>query len=1046
MDNHRNEDANANIDSKFSSFSYNEILAATQRATEDYEFCPNRVWLLVESLPGKDQTLPIFFPPHEDSLSRLLESRKYSPLYNASHAECAADFCQLSSVDFTSVQRRHEGGPHCNAEMRCESVKDRFPRQILREAALQQKPTAWKLSGRMTVGFHVGGDSRYWENDKIMALSHVWSDGTGVGAWSEGINQCLLDLFWGLARRLGCSAIWWDSLSIPQEKSARIEAIKGMHWNYRNAEVTLVHDCFLRSLDWAVSGFDAELACLAIVLSPWFSRGWTALELACSKQVKVLFSSDGNPMLKDLDQDLLADPVTPRHKLLVRIIKGLRLRDIELTAVTQLLEILKPRHTSWPKDRPIIAMGLVEAARMTKLGIGEQWIELLKEEKDYLSAATAKLPAPNSQWKINQHILRQMERIGTDQLFHNLPTRKDSWCPSDLLSMPLSVRPSSLLVDEAGNIIGRWWFVRPAVAIENGLDWSKPHPATKARLQHVLAESDTSVLCLIEPQSVRTSRLLVVRVVEQVEEMTVCQYIGPIYLAQAVRRMQHGVAEMKILFAPEPQSGRTQGQERSLRPIVNSPCSTSLLFSSSKLPSPQGQFQESEQFEHQRSRRNQNLAQAEELDDFLAAYLDCLDARTSTVLQNLMKRRKESVLISIQIWCQERNMQSPLIWATRERNIKALEFLVAWVETDIDASWNDDQGRVCTALWIAIDLKCLVICRLLLEAGANPDVFHGAHRRFQRGLQDQMNSLLSHAILIDFDEGVNLLLHANADVDFALLCPHGANLHHEMRTPLWAASITQRRRFVRLLLAKDACTSTRDSVGRTLIFYAIDLHGPILHRLETYLLVADMVHAGFDIDATDDMGITPMLAAIDKGDITTIRILHFLGAKLNTVAKGSRDTPLGHAILVFNAAVLVNTLLKMGADPNLRTKRLYRQGPLHLLCGHRFDGGKALLARILLDAGADPNGRDTQDWTPLHLALKGSLDLELIKALLEGGADPSLKDESGRTPLSMIEEWKRRRASSSEQHGQEVTWDEMIEMFKSHSAENLPTRSRTEAR
>ncbi|KAL3712777.1 hypothetical protein TMatcc_001479 [Talaromyces marneffei ATCC 18224] len=72
-----------------------------------------------------------------------------------------------------------------------------------------------------------------------------------------------------------------------------------MEHNYEGARITLVHDCYIRRWKWV----DAETACLAIILSPWFSRGWTVLELARSTRVKVIFN--GN-VIKDLDEDILS--------------------------------------------------------------------------------------------------------------------------------------------------------------------------------------------------------------------------------------------------------------------------------------------------------------------------------------------------------------------------------------------------------------------------------------------------------------------------------------------------------------------------------------------------------------------------------------------------------------------------------------------------------------------------------------------------------------------------------------------------------------------
>lgn len=55
-----------------------------------------------------------------------------------------------------------------------------------------------------------------------LAISHVWSDGTGGGIQGEGrVNRCLFEYFRAIAERLGCSAIWWDTIPIPPERVAR---------------------------------------------------------------------------------------------------------------------------------------------------------------------------------------------------------------------------------------------------------------------------------------------------------------------------------------------------------------------------------------------------------------------------------------------------------------------------------------------------------------------------------------------------------------------------------------------------------------------------------------------------------------------------------------------------------------------------------------------------------------------------------------------------------------------------------------------------------
>ena len=58
----------------------------------------------------------------------------------------------------------------------------------------------------------------------------------------------------------------------------------------------------------------------------------------------------------------------------------------------------------------------------------------------------------------------------------------------------------------------------------------------------------------------------------------------------------------------------------------------------------------------------------------------------------------------------------------------------------------------------------------------------------------------------------------------------------------------------------------------------------------------------------------------------------------------------------------------------------------------------AELARILIEAGADPNAKDNDGETPLHQAVEFE-NAEAAKLLIEAGADPNAKNNNGETPL-----------------------------------------------
>ena len=62
--------------------------------------------------------------------------------------------------------------------------------------------------------------------------------------------------------------------------------------------------------------------------------------------------------------------------------------------------------------------------------------------------------------------------------------------------------------------------------------------------------------------------------------------------------------------------------------------------------------------------------------------------------------------------------------------------------------------------------------------------------------------------------------------------------------------------------------------------------------------------------------------------------------------------------------------------------------------------GKSKLPALLLDRGADVNGKTIGGWTPLHAAA-GMGQLEIVALLLDRGADVNGKNNEGWTPLHL---------------------------------------------
>jgi ankyrin repeat protein len=105
---------------------------------------------------------------------------------------------------------------------------------------------------------------------------------------------------------------------------------------------------------------------------------------------------------------------------------------------------------------------------------------------------------------------------------------------------------------------------------------------------------------------------------------------------------------------------------------------------------------------------------------------------------------------------------------------------------------------------------------------------------------------------------------------------------------------------------------------------------------------------------------------------------------------GGLEYAIYHSPLAF-----IRELVELGADVN----PAHHDGfpPLHaaLSCSHPQPGSSGRrdvveVVTLLLAAGADPNQRGLNDWTPLHAAV-AYRNLDAIPVLIEAGADPRLR-------------------------------------------------------
>ncbi|EHY57752.1 hypothetical protein HRR83_005337 [Exophiala dermatitidis] len=200
-----------------------------------------------------------------------------------------------------------------------------------------------------------------------------------------------------------------------------------MQLYFSSAKHTVVHDEYLLKIPWKDDG----TPCLALVLSPWYTRGWTAVDLAASNSVKVLFGNPddkkGPPVIKDLETEVLA--TLPRCSLghftasfIIRDLWGI-IKDHR--KLSNLVRTLGTRSNSWSRDRVLVAA--------------------------HLAGITPDVDAADMQTRVLRQIICSYGEIDSSILLHGSPTIEEdgplSWCPTNLLG----VRPMSL---SRGFVIG----------------------------------------------------------------------------------------------------------------------------------------------------------------------------------------------------------------------------------------------------------------------------------------------------------------------------------------------------------------------------------------------------------------------------------------------------------------------------------------------------------------------------------------------------------------------------------------------------------------
>jgi ankyrin repeat protein len=914
--------------------SHRELLDVFEKATETFKLCPNRVWVVAR------EKLPQLIPKD----SSILADDKLIP-NGGVHDMCTFDFCEYSQRDFTAVEQRHE----CEEKNDCVQLQGLFSRDILKEAADAGNSTVWNLDGK----------SMLEPPRPYMAISHVWSDGTGSGAWADGeVNICLYTYFQEIAKQFQCEGIWWDTICIPREKSARNKAIQKIQNNYQDARITLVHDCFLRNWEWV----NAEGACFAILMSPWFSRGWTALELANSRKVKVVFKGPCGPLIKDLDEQILAkdNMCSDSHKRATDIIRNLRKGVSDLNG---LLRVLGPRHTSWPKDIAIISGQLVGVEVAPKGGKRDIW-----------------------QQDIYESILRKLGKVLPQHLFHNSATMsKVRWCPTSLFNMPIvdsnvmADSETSLNITEELDLIGEWKCIPVNCSHKERCVWNGIHPLIRKRLEGHLEDEDECVL-LAERVSTFDTGVVDRALLVKKAGKGAYEYIGAVYFHPGLTENEGWMEEVRLL-------GDTDGRESNLGPNTQI---TKQEYSDSGIPV----------LISAASNGDENRVES---------LLDAVNPSVHGLVSNRIalnyaiwrghqgvfhKLAKNIVERSEDLNMQDELGQRPLHLAAERGDEVIVSYLLRnGAHVELKAEHGDGQTALHRAAWGGSAL----VVKSLLNAGSNANA------------KDKFENIALHiAVEKGFEPVATLLIENGADVD-------AKGWNH--LTPLHYAVMNRHEAVVKLLLDNGANVKAKDSK-----FGWTALHLAALNGHET--VVKLLLDNGADIETKDDrFGWTALYLAAVNGHEDVVKLLVTRNAKV--ILKGGKDRTVSHIAIVNGhkkvVKLLANKDVKLKgkkrsrialhcavmSGPSAVFKALVDKGDVNLkntgqtaLQLAAENGYREVVKKLLVNKRAETNSKDDDSRTALHLAAANG-HVAVVKLLVDTGVDA---ENNSRTALHVAAE------------------------------------------
>lgn len=319
----------------------------------------------------------------------------------------------------------------------------------------------------------------------------------------------------------------------------------------------------------------------------------------------------------------------------------------------------------------------------------------------------------------------------------------------------------------------------------------------------------------------------------------------------------------------------------------------------------------------------------------------------------------------------------------RARSVAKIELVRQLIGYGVSLDQSSEHGETPVSVcYLQGDFETL---RVLLAAGADPAplFWSDAHRAVVCGTLPELERSVQTpdaANQVDARFGLSpFLLTAKCGRFDAcdLLRSRGADCSKTDQhgtTALHFAAKADAPDVVRSLLAAGLPVDGRDDFGRTPLFAAAEFDA---------CAAADaLLSAGADARAATQVSSEPVHQA---SSLQMLRLLSEKGGADIEAIDGCGEWPL-KSFAERNDLAAVAWLLSRGAAVD-RTST----GATALHAAVQVDAREAM--QLLLDAGADPNARDVDGWTPLFFAQSR----EVIALLRKHGADVGVADQAGMT-------------------------------------------------